>query len=294
MGRIEEALAKLQRAAGNAADNRARPVVGTVLDAPKKPAQHKYGGRSVELDFGALRAHGLLSPDSQDRRLREEYRAVKRPLLKNATPNDLLPVPRGNLLQVVSALPGEGKTFTSLNLCLSLAKEQDWTVVLVDGDCHSPRLSALLGVEREPGLMGVLRGTHGDFDSNVMPTNVPNLAILPAGKRDEDSAELLASAAMENLCAEISAADPQRLVVFDSPPLSMTSEAPAIARHVGQILFVICADKTPRRAVLSALGMLDAAKPIGLLLNQARHRHHSDVYGAHYGYGQEYGSATDA
>jgi protein-tyrosine kinase len=282
MGRIEEALAKLRRGAATA-DDRSRPALGTVRESTAATPR-KYGGRFIQLDFNELRARGLLAPDTNDHRLTEEYRAIKRPLLKNAYPNELAPIPRGNVIQIASALPGEGKTFTCLNLCLSLAKEQDWNVVLVDGDCNKPHLSTLFGAEREPGLIGVLRGLSGDFDANVMPTSVPNLAVMPAGARYEESSELLASAAMEQLCQKISSADPKRLIVFDSPPMLLTSEAPAIARHMGQILLVVNADRTPQRSVVSALRLLDATKPIGLVLNQVRGKESHGTYGSNYGY----------
>jgi protein-tyrosine kinase len=289
---IGEALAKLRsRAAAAAVEERARAGLGTVHEPSKQPTARNYGGRFIRIDFRELRAQGLLAPDSADKRLIEEYRAIKRPLLKNADPKDAAALPRGNLLQVASAIPGEGKTFTCLNLCLSLVKAQEWSVVLVDGDCNKPHLSKLFGAEREPGLMGVLRGSNGDFDANVMPTSVPNLSLMPAGARDEDSAELFASAAMEKLCVEISSADPKRLIVFDSPPLLLTSEAPAIARHVGQIVLVVHADKTPQRAVVSALALLDPTKPIGLVLNQASGQESNGVYGSNYGY--SYGPTSD-
>ena len=271
MGRIEEALAKLQsRAAASKSDDRAHATLSAAQEPIKASVPRSYSGRTIEVNLVALVGEGLLAADvGGSRRLLDEYRALKRAVLKTAEPGAALPVPRANLVQIVSALPGEGKTFTSLNLAMSIAKEQDWSVVLVDGDCRNSRLSRLFGIEREPGFMGVLRGAVKDFDAAVMPTTVPNLFLMAAGGAEEDSAELLSSASMDALCAEIAAVDTRRIVVFDSPPLLLTSEAPSIARHVGQILVVVHADKTPQRAVMSALALLDPNKPIGLVLNQA-------------------------
>ncbi|HEX6996389.1 MAG TPA: hypothetical protein VF339_19825 [Gammaproteobacteria bacterium] len=281
MGKIEEALAKLQARKAGAAEARARPprAVARVHDSPV--AGHAYGGKGVEIDFDALRAQGLLASERHERVLADEYRAIKRPLLKNASSGGEL-VPRGNVLMVASALPGEGKTFTAVNLALSIAREQDWSVILVDGDCNKPHVTRLFGASDQPGLMDLLRDRSASFESLVMPTNLQRFAILPAGARDERAAELLASSKMESLIAEISAADPRRMVVFDSPPLLLRPEAQVLGGHVGQVLMVVHANKTPHRAVLAARDRLDASKSINLLLNQVSARNGIAGYGDYY------------
>lgn len=282
MGRIEEALAKLQARKANAVEAQGRPprAIARVHDSPV--AGHAYGGNRVEIDFAALRAQGLLASDRHERVLADQYRAIKRPLLKNASSGEL--VPRGNVLMVASALPGEGKTFTAVNLCLSIAREQDWSVILVDGDCNKPHVTRLFGASHQPGLMDLLRDRSASFESLVMPTNLQGFAILPAGAHDERAAELLASSKMENLIAEISSADPRRMIVFDSPPLLLRPEAQVLGGHVGQILMVVHANKTPQRAVLAARDLLDPSKSINLLLNQVSARDGLASYGDYYGY----------
>jgi protein-tyrosine kinase len=290
MAKIEEALAKLQRAA---AASRAPPapklpiarVVEPVPGAP--PAEHTYGGKHIEVDAAALRTQGLLAPDSYTRRLADEYRVIKRPLLRNASRTQEPLLPRGNLLMVGSAVAGEGKTFTCLNLCLSIAREKDWTVVLVDADCSKPHLTRLFGAEEQPGLLELLRDPSLTFEQLVMPTNVPGLALLPAGKRDEHAAELLASERMAALCGALAEADSQRMVVFDSSPLLLTTEAPVLASHMGQIVMVVQANRTPQQAVLSALEKLDRSKAINLILNRDDSGQAALGYG--YGYG-DYGT----
>jgi protein-tyrosine kinase len=297
MGRIEDALAKLQARA--AAENEGRPphlpLARVSQEARPTPVDHAYGGKLVEVDFRALRSQALLAPDSQERRLADEYRVIKRPLINNANGSREALLPRGNLLMVASAASGEGKTFTCINLCLSIARETDWSVVLVDGDCAKPHLTHLFGAEREPGLMDLLRDPRLSFEDLVMPTNVPSLSLLPSGRRDEHAAELLASARMDSLCAGISASDPRRMIVFDSSPL-FTTEAPVLASQMGQIAVVVQANRTPQQAVLAAIGKLDPAKAINLILNQASPRDAVPGYGDHYGYGYEeagsYGQAS--
>ena len=242
-----------------------------------------YGGKQIIMDTERLAANGLLAPDVSQRRLEDEYRLVKRPLLKNAARAQQPILPFGNLLMVASALSGEGKTFTCVNLSFSIAREKDWSVVLVDGDCAKPHLTKLLGAEGEPGLMDLLRDSSLSVDSVVMPTNIPNLAFLPSGTRDRQAAELLASARMEQVCVDL-AADARRMIVWDSGPLLLAPESAALCSRVGQVMMVVKAFKTPSNAVLAACEKLDPSKAINLLLNEADERGGLGGYGDAYGY----------
>lgn len=287
MSRIEDALHKLQSRGQRPAASRRQPL-GQVV-----PREHDYSGPRIIVDVAQLRANGLLAPDPEDRQLAEQYRTIKRPLLANADPGLDPPLARSNLVMVGSALSGEGKTFTCVNLCLSMARERDWTVVLVDADCSKPHLTRLFGAEKEPGLIDLLGNTSLRFEGLVMPTDVPGLSLLPAGTHDPHASELLASRRMDELCLELSADDGGRIIVFDSSPLLLTTEAPVLASKVGQILVVVRANDTPRQAVLAALEKLDPEKAIGCVLNQSWT---AMEQGATYGYGQYGYSAqeTDA
>lgn len=288
MSRIEEALQKLQARSPRGP----APALPTPRLATVEPREHEYAGRRIIVDRVQLRANGLLALDAEERQLAEQYRAIKRPLLRNADPRRDPPMTRGNLLMVASALPGEGKTFTCVNLCLSMAREKDWTVVLVDGDCSKPHLTRLFGAENEPGLIDLLRDPTLSFDQLVMPTDVPGLSLLPAGSRDLRASELLASKRMDDFCAALSSADPGRIVVFDSSPLLLTTESPALAHHMGQIAMVVRANDTQRDAVMTALDKLDATKAIACILNRnAEAGDPGDPYG--YGYGYGYGDAEE-
>src|SRR5690606_25112995 len=265
MGRIEEALAKLHAQRGGPA---ARSPVGRFVDAGLPPAEQLYGGRHIAVDMNRLRAHGLMAPENEERRLADEYRTIKRPLLENASKLRDPPIPLGNLLMITSAVAGEGKTFTSLNLCLSIARERDWNAVLVDADAQKRHLTRLFGAEKEQGLLDLLRDPKLVFDSLVMPTDVPGFFLLPAGQADEHSTELLSSSSMQTLCAQL-ATRPGSMFVFDSAPLLMSSDPLALAGQVGQVLLVVLANKTAQEAVLQACEKLDDSKAVSLLLNQA-------------------------
>jgi exopolysaccharide/PEP-CTERM locus tyrosine autokinase len=280
MGRIEDALQKLQARAS-------APASQTTRLAAVVPREHAYAGHRIVVDSAQLQANGLLAPDAEERRLAEQYRAIKRPLLRNADPSLDPPVPRANLVMIASALAGEGKTFTCVNLCLSIARERDWSVVLVDADCSKPHLTRLFSAESEPGLIDLLRDPGLTFESLVMPTDIPGLSLLPSGSRDPHASELLASKRMDDLCAQLStSAGAGRVIVFDSSPLLLTTEAAVLASKVGQVVVVVRANDTRQQAVLAALEKLDQTKAIGCVLNQSWGTpEHEGSYG-HYGYGE--------
>jgi exopolysaccharide/PEP-CTERM locus tyrosine autokinase len=193
-----------------------------------------------------------------------------------------------NLIMVASALPGDGKTFTCINLALSMAMEKDTSVLLVDTDVAKPDISRLFGIDNEPGLVDLLIDTDRSLDEVTLSTDVPSLQILSAGRRDEYATELFASKRMAVIITQMANEYPERIVIFDSPPLQATSEAHVLASLVGQIALVVCADQTPRPAVLESITCLDDSKAINLILNQAGSSFSLLDYGG-YGYGAKYG-----
>jgi protein-tyrosine kinase len=281
MSRIQEAFAKHTQRVSRSATPR-RPV-GRVLQ-PSSDAQG-YSGKRIQIDLRMLQRHGLLAPTKHEKRLIDQYRAIKRPLLRNATVGHEPAVQHGNLLMVASAFSGEGKTFTCINLCLSIARERDWNVVLVDGDCVKPDLTSLFGAEHEPGLIDALREPNLDIESLIMPTDIPHLALLPAGGKDEQASELLASSRMARLCAEMSKADRRRMIIFDSAPLLLTNESAILASQVGQVVLVVRANHTSQKAALEARDRLDPTKAICLLLNQSGASESLVSYGEYGSYG---------
>jgi protein-tyrosine kinase len=279
MSVVERALRKVRRAksAGNAESVDA-PIARKVLDSGRAlPAGDKRKGtiafqggsaHSLHFDEAALARAGLLAPGNE--RLADEYRAIKQPILRKAGDNTPDAAKTDRLIMVSSALPNEGKTFTSVNLCLSLAQERDWSVLLVDTDCRNPSLSRLLGIADQPGILDYLKSESGDLESYVLPTSIERLYILPLGQGDSNAAELLGSERMRAACAALAAGEFGDLItVFDSSPVLLTPEPVIISRDVGQIVVVVRANQTARAAVAEALGKLDPAKAIGLVLNRA-------------------------
>lgn len=290
MSKLQDALKKLQE--GRPAGGRSAPKKASAQNYPKHIATviRKDGGEvsgsSVAVDRAALREAGLLAPETDEQQLANEYRNIKRPLIAHAFGKRATKVQDGNLIMVASAVPGEGKTFTCINLALSMAQEQDHSVVLVDADVAKPHITELFGATEEPGLLDVLVEPERDLGSVLLKTDVPWMSIIPAGKPRRNSTELIASLRMEQVAYELSNRYPDRIVLFDSPPLLLTNEAKVLASLMGQIVLVVRAERTPRSAVEEAVASLDPSKAINAVLNQVRHgKGHGSYYGTYGTYG---------
>ena len=236
----------------------------------------------LALDYLKLAQYGFVTPDAPRSRVAEEFRVLKRPLIANAT-RRAKPIKNGNLIMVTSAVPGEGKTFTAVNLAMSIAMELDQTVLLVDADVARPSLPRLLGLDSSRGLLDLIQQKKHDPAQVLVKTSIEKLTILPSGSQHTQSTELLASDAMARLLDEMSVRYSDRIVIFDSPPLLYTTEAQALATHMGQIVFVVHAESTLQIEVKRALATIEPCANKMFVLNQAR----TVAQGA-YGYGYAY------
>lgn len=290
MSLVEKALKKLQDSGVRPVQREQSVALGSIVQShsPLDPVAHpsRRSDKFVRIDRQALRTAGLMPPEQAERQLMGEYRQIKRPLLAAAFGKGRVPVPNGRAIMLASSLPGEGKTYTSINLALSMVLEKDITVVLADADLAKPHISHIFGVEGEPGLIEALQDHQIDIESLVIPTDVPGLSVLPAGRKVDTATELLASARMEQLVAHLANADPTRIILFDSPPLLLTSESRVLSHVVGQVALVVCANSTPRAAVTEALQFIGERDGLSLILNQSQ----TTTTASYYGYG-EYGSA---
>ena len=280
MSVIENAIKRLQASRGGgvaapAARERRAASLGPRNDTS---LESTAGTRIIPIDLDGLREAGLLPPAHQERELAQQFRQIKRPLINNALGRGVTPLTDGNLVMIASAVPGEGKTFTSLNLALSMRLEEDVTVLLVDGDVVNPRLSQILGADDARGLLDVIKDPNVSLASAILPTTVPGLSFLPAGRQDPNATELLASARMSEVVAQLARQDPARLVLFDSAPLLLTTESRALTQIAGQIVLVVRADQTPQHVVLEAVEALAESKSVSLILNQSMKQPHADYY----------------
>jgi protein-tyrosine kinase len=248
--------------------------------APKNP-------RVLKIDFSWLAQRNFITPGAARKPIEDGFRRIKRQVLANvknpvALPADDSPV---NLVMVTSALPAEGKTFCAINLAISIALELDYSVLLVDADVVRPSVLPALGLKNGlPGLMDVLADRQIQVGDVLHRTNVEKLSILPAGTAHRYSTEMLASEAMQGVVRELAERYNDRIVIFDSPPLLVTSEASVLASLMSQVVLVVAAEQTTEAALGNALRRLEGCKQVGLLLNKGRDT--GSRYGAYgYGYG---------
>ncbi|MBP8270364.1 MAG: XrtA-associated tyrosine autokinase, partial [Sphaerotilus sp.] len=237
--------------------------------------------REVALDLARLEREGYLVPAQARSQLAEQMRIIKRPLLANARGESAQALSRPNLIQVVSAMPGEGKTFFAINLAMSIAMEVDLSVLLVDADVLRPSVLARCGIEPARGLMDVLQSPSIELHDVMLRTNVAKLSILPAGTANAQSTELLASGAMESLLDELASKFSDRIVVFDAPPLIPTTESRVLASRVGQVVMVVEAGKTTHAQVSQAYAAVEQCPIVLSVLNRARGKS-GEAYGYYY------------
>lgn len=238
--------------------------------------------------FERLRAADMLVPGSQlDDSVFDEYRRIKRPLISNAFGKTAQLVDKGNLILLTSSYPGEGKSYTSINLALSIAQERDHTVLLVDCDVARHGSSRLLGIAEKPGLVELLESDNLDVGDVILRTDIPKLCLISAGKQHEYVTELLASHRMVELVNELGTRYQDRIIIFDGPPILPTPQTQVLVGLVGQVVFVIEAGKTPQAAVEEALSLIPEEQATGLVLNKNEKMSLRSGYYGYYGMNKE-------
>ena len=280
IGLIERAAALLRQQDANESRPSLAPTAEPALFAP---------GPQLTLDRGRLASFGIAIPSSARSRTVEEFRLVKRNLMAAWPRCDLTGDRRsGRLIMITSARPGEGKTFTSINLALAFASERDVKALLVDVDTQHPGLPKIFGIPGEKGIVDVLAGNL-ELSEVLIQTNLPNLMLLPAGRGGPHVPELLSSREMEALLVELMQRLSDRFIIIDTPPCMASSDAAALAPLVGQIVFVVEAHSTQQAEIEAALTMLSACPQISLLLNKS-----DTLASEHFGsYGYYYQSPGD-
>ena len=239
------------------------------------------------VDRMMLREQGLIVPEAPPTGLSEEFRLVKRQLLLSALGGKgAVPVARGQLILICSAHPNEGKTFSAVNLALSMASESDIEVILVDADVAKPEVLSTLGLPAGPGLMDALDDPSLNVEDLLIRTDVSNLSVLPTGRQTNRDTELLASDSTSRLIEGLIAGRPRRIVLFDSAPALAASPASTLALHVGQTLFVVRADSTSESDVRDAVELLDSCPHIQLMLNAVTCQAANRKFGSYYGFGE--------
>ena len=287
MSLVEQAIARLRnQQAGVKRPGASAPkaVMGPMvddLDATK-------AANRLAIDVNAVRAGGYVPEASKDRQFADEYRRIKRPLIEKAlSGNDAGGEPR--IIIVTSAVPGDGKTFTSINLAFSMALERDISILLVDSDVAKHHITDIFGLRQRKGLLDALTDESLDPEALVVPTSSRGFSILPAGTHVDCTAELISSNRMRQIATSLCARNPRRILLLDSPPLLITNEGRALVKLAGQVVLVVRAGETPRHAVQAAIDMIDEKQAGGVILNQLK----VGFTEGYYGYGA-YGTPADS
>jgi protein-tyrosine kinase len=256
---------------------------GLALESKAKTGPTPSTGKTsqtLKVDQDQLRRKGLITPEGARTANTENFRRIKRQILVNVGKSKA-DAP-ANLVLVTSALPGEGKTYCAINLAISIALEMDRTVLLVDADVAKPSVPQMLGLKVERGLMEVLSDGRIELADVLCKTDIGKLTFLPAGTSHHHATELLASDAMRVLLRDMAERYPDRIIIFDSPPLLAASEAAVLASQMGQIVLVVEAGKTSEAVLMAALERIESSNITGLVLNKAESRWRGYDYG---GYG---------
>lgn len=240
-------------------------------------------GAEVKIDRALLAERGMLVPGAPIGALVEEFRLVKRQLLTTARGVRVRSGDLSRTILVTSAQPDDGKTYCALNLAISMAAERDLEILLIDADFAKPDVMARLGLSEGRGLLDVLADPQVELESCVVRTDIPHLSLLPCGTKSNADTELVASARTGELIAQLLAANPRRVLIFDSPPVLAASPAAALAHHAGQVMLVVRADRTSESDLREAIDLLDGCEDIQLLLNAVSFAPGGRRFGSYYG-----------
>ena len=233
---------------------------------------------NAEVDLKKIADEGFITPDSVNTMLANTFRQIKRPLLNNMMGKGATVLDNANMIMFTSSLAGEGKTFSAINMAMSIALEKDKRVLLIDADVNKPTHHHIFGIKMQQGLTDMLMGRVDDVSKVIYKTNVPSLSLMFGGSKTQHATELFASKAMEGFVAELSHRYEDRVIIFDSAPLLLPTEASVLASHMGQVVLVIEAEKTRLESVKQSIDSLTNSIVL-MLLNKMRENNDQGGYG---------------
>jgi len=259
MSRIKDALnkAKLEREGAAPASQQDRPVARP----DSKPAPHSLQTSVINYSESAVKKHRLITPYLEDVSIIERFKLLRTKFFSETQTND------DRTILITSSLEGEGKTFISLNLAITIAREMDQTALVVDVNFKNPSVLNCFGIKTDSGLT-----EHLLYDKPLSAVLVrpgsEKLVLLPEGKPEENSAELLRSRKMQDLVNEIKLRYEDRYILFDGPDLLSNVDAMVFSKYVDRTLFVLEAGRVPPDKVSEALRSLEKDKILGVILNK--------------------------
>jgi protein-tyrosine kinase len=220
-------------------------------------------GHSVLIDEAALTRAGLIDWGQPENRVSEEFRIVQNELLQQQFTGA-----GQNIIMITSALPGEGKSFTALNLSAGIAQQGRRRVLLVDADYKAGALGHLLAPSDVPGLFDIAGGSQTDIGKLILHTAIENLDFLPVGHGPGGHSELMSSRQMGDLVLEIGRRYSERLIILDAPPCLKSSAPNTLAGIVGRVVLIVEANTTQEGDVNAAIELLHGCPNLSLVLNK--------------------------
>jgi exopolysaccharide/PEP-CTERM locus tyrosine autokinase len=254
MSKIEEALEKAKQARSGVKENKAVPE--TPVETTPKYTHTIFQGVNPDM----MEENRIVTLAGKSSHITEQYRMLRTQILQRTEGNG------DNCLMVTSAIDGEGKTTTAINLAVAIAQEVQKNVLLVDADLRRPSIHKVLGLKPEKGLVHYLID-HVPLENLLIRTGVEKLTFLPAGGTLSNSTEIFNSSRMKNFIREVKERYKDRYVIFDTTPLLSTADPVVLSQSMDGIIFVIQADRTQRSDLAEALGLLEGRNILGIVMN---------------------------
>jgi protein-tyrosine kinase len=252
MSLIEDALKKAKEERSEGTGKNAEAVVEAVPEASPTAFQ--------EVDAAWMEEKRIVTLTGQPSPITEQYRMLRTQILQKTEGDG------HNCLMVTSAIDGEGKTTTAINLAVAIAKEVHKSVLLVDADLRRPSVHRTLGLRPEKGLIQYLT-EDVPLGNLLIRTGLEKLTFLPAGGCLADSTEVLGSSKMRNLIQEVKERYKNRYVIFDTTPLLQTADPTVLSQFMDGVIVVVQAERTPRGHLAEALTSLKGRNILGIVLN---------------------------
>lgn len=273
MSIVQSAIERLRKVAPQREEPRPPPRQPIPRDAAgeaRAPAPvHWRADLSVpECTLEKLCGAGLYPSNEFVQRVREEYRGIRRQVItasRERVGDAERPV--GPVVLVTSAMPGDGKSFTAVNLALSIAREGVRDVLLIDADTVRRTISTACGLEHHTGLTELLAGKSASFRDHSFTTGIPRLYVLPAGDPAKHGTDLFSSARIGPLFESLRSTIGEGFVIVDTPPILMSNDTAVMTDLAGQVLLVVRAGTTLQDMAHEAVARVREGVPVGLVLN---------------------------
>jgi non-specific protein-tyrosine kinase len=261
MSKLEKAMERAKQARGTVASPASTPIQSPVKGRRSGPIDPVYTQTRVyPTDDALLEKHGVLTP-AFNSIIVEQYNLLRARVMEAMTRNGY------NSILVASPEPQEGKTLTAVNLAISIARESNRTVLLIDTDMRQPSVHRYFGLPEGTGLYEhITKGTP--LSELLINPGLPRLTVLPAGMPTDYPADLLGGPAMQELVSDVKRRYHGRYIIFDSPPLLAYADGLYLARYADAVLMVARSGSTKEDNLRQALESLGDRPLLGTVLNR--------------------------